>query len=79
MEIQGCPYAGRIDEFMNSVREVLEAIRYGSGGSDNLPLLKNTALTMPDNEIYVFTPQGAVINLPQGATVLDFAFAIHSR
>ncbi|WP_373811143.1 RelA/SpoT family protein [Porphyromonas macacae] len=76
---KGVHTQGRIDEFMNSVREVLEAIRYGSGGSDNLPLLKNTALTMPDNEIYVFTPQGAVINLPQGATVLDFAFAIHSR
>ncbi len=31
------------------------------------------------NEIYVFTPEMHLINLPKGATVLDFAYAIHSR
>ncbi len=68
-----------VDEFMNSVREVLDSLRYGGEEAEKSPLLHSSALMMPDKEIYVFTPQGAVINLPKGATVLDFAFAIHSR
>ncbi|MDR3129173.1 MAG: TGS domain-containing protein [Tannerellaceae bacterium] len=45
---------------------------------------KYKGVTLPDfdiernNEIYVFTPGGELIKLPQGATILDFAFAIHT-
>ena len=41
-------------------------------------LLDRTKLAMKNDEIQVFTPKGEIINLQQGSTVLDFAFAVHS-
>ncbi|KGN71962.1 bifunctional (p)ppGpp synthetase/guanosine-3',5'-bis(diphosphate) 3'-pyrophosphohydrolase [Porphyromonas sp. COT-239 OH1446] len=66
-----------LDEFLASVRETLEAVR--SGEQDKEALLESSVMTLRSEEIYVFTPKGEVLKLPKGATVLDFAFAIHSR
>jgi guanosine-3',5'-bis(diphosphate) 3'-pyrophosphohydrolase len=41
--------------------------------------LKSLKANLVPEEIYVFTPKGKVINLPAGATALDFAFKIHSE
>ncbi|WP_329903526.1 RelA/SpoT family protein [Porphyromonas pogonae] len=67
-----------LDEFLTSVRETLEEVRHNAPG-DKGSILESSLLTLKTQEIYVFTPQGAVIKLPSGATVLDFAFTIHSR
>lgn len=63
-----------LDEFMNTVREALEA-----KDSTNVDLMQDLKLDLYDHEIYVFTPEGELIKLPKGATILDFAFSIHSK
>ena len=63
-----------LDEFMNTVRAALEA-----KDSNPLDLMKDFRMDLYKDEIYVFTPTGELINLAKGATVLDFAFAIHSQ
>lgn len=67
-----------LDEFLASVRDTLEAVK-AHEGVDRREVLERSMMTLKAQEIYVFTPKGEVLKLPQGATVLDFAFAIHSR
>ena len=42
-------------------------------------LIQNSKLKVFQNDIYVFTPKGDVIELPKNATPVDFAYAIHSQ
>jgi len=44
-----------------------------------LDFLDNFKLNLYTSEIYVFTPKGRIVKLPKGATVLDFAFHIHTQ
>ncbi|MDL2322887.1 RelA/SpoT family protein [Bacteroidales bacterium OttesenSCG-928-A17] len=62
-----------LDEWMNGVREVLE--HKDSGGNE---LIRDFKMDLYEDEIFVFTPKGDLFKLPQNATVLDFAFAIHT-
>lgn len=62
-----------MDEWLNSIRETLE-------NSDNdLDAMDQFKLDLYKDEVFVFTPKGDLYKLPQGATVLDFAFSIHSN
>lgn len=63
-----------LDEFLNTVRAALEE-------KDNTPLdlMQNFKMDLYKDEIYVFTPTGQLMKLAKGATVLDFAFAIHTK
>lgn len=63
-----------LDEFLADVRAVLEV--QGSTPND---LMKEFKMELYQDEIYVFTPTGELLKLGKGATVLDFAFAIHSK
>ncbi|MDR0733585.1 MAG: HD domain-containing protein [Dysgonamonadaceae bacterium] len=63
-----------LDEWMNSVREVLE--HRESAPTD---MIRDFKMDLYDDEIFVFTPKGDLFKLPQGATVLDFAFSIHTK
>ena len=63
-----------LDVWMNNVREVLEA-----GSAGQMELVREMNMDLYSNEVFVFTPKGDLYRLPQGATVLDFAFAIHTR
>ena len=63
-----------LDEFMNTVRAALE-----NKEASPLDLMKDFRMDLYKDEIYVFTPTGELIKLAKGATVLDFAFAIHSQ
>ena len=65
---------GGIDRWMQNVREVLE-----EGSKNRMDLIRDMHANLYDDEVFVFTPRGDVFQLPKGATVLDFAFRIHSR
>ena len=45
---------------------------------NSVEFLDNVKIDLFPNDIYVFTPAGEIIELPRGATVIDFAYAIHS-
>jgi GTP pyrophosphokinase len=58
------------------LREVTELYKEQKSPKEFLKSLKTDLIP---EEVYVFTPQGTVITLPLGATVLDFAFRIHTE
>ena len=77
---KGIRSEGGLDDFLASVREALETVRDDTTGEDEKrQTLESSLLTLKAQEIYVFTPKGEIMKLPQGATLLDFAFTIHSR
>ena len=62
-----------VDQWLSNIREVLE-----NNSSPN-ELMKDFKMDLYNEEIFVFTPNGDLHKLPKGATVLDFAFLIHSK
>ena len=72
---KGVKSDGDVDKWMNEVREMLEA----SGQEGQMSLMRNMDTNLYNDEVFVFTPKGDLIRLPQGATILDFAYHIHSR
>jgi GTP pyrophosphokinase len=63
-----------LDDLMTRIREILE-----SQESDQARLMDDFKMDLFTDEVYVFTPKGALHKLPKGATVLDFAYSIHSE
>lgn len=63
-----------LDEFLSTVRAALE-----TKDSNPLDLMQDFKMDLYKDEIYVFTPTGELIKLAKGATVLDFAFSIHTK
>ena len=70
---KGLKSQGSADDVMSAIREVLEA------GTATGELMKDFSMGLYEEEVFVFTPNGDVHKLPKGATVLDFAFGIHTR
>ncbi len=64
-----------IDDKLKWVRTLLESQEDVSDTEDFISALK---IDLFDDEVFVFTPRGDVVNLPAGSTVIDFAYAIHS-
>jgi GTP pyrophosphokinase len=62
-----------LDEMLTRIREILENQETSSAG-----LMDDFKMSLFSDEIYVFTPKGEVHKLPKGATVLDFAYGIHT-
>lgn len=46
---------------------------------DSIEFVENVKIDLFRDEVYVFTPQGEIIELPQGSTPVDFAFAVHTQ
>ena len=62
-----------LDEWLNSIRETLE------NADSNADSINQFKLDLYKDDVFVFTPKGDLHKLPQGATILDFAFAIHTN
>ena len=60
-----------IDDWLNNIRAALEH-------NDNLQLMDQFKMDLYEDEVFVFTPKGDLLKFPKGATVLDFAYHIHS-
>jgi len=58
------------------IRELLMLFENSETASD---VLKNHKLSLHRDEVFCFTPNGDIFNLPHGASVIDFAYAIHSE
>ena len=58
------------------VRQLLDILENSTNPDE---FLEHTKLEMFQDEVFCFTPKGEIINLPQGATVIDFAYAVHSE
>ncbi len=69
---KGIKSESSLDDWMNNVREVLE-------GGGALELMRDFKTDLYDKEVFVFTPKGDLYKLQQGATLLDFAFLIHTQ
>lgn len=71
---KGIKSESSLDAWMNNVRDILEAAETGP-----MELIKNFKMDVYSREVFVFTPKGDLYKLPQGASLLDFAFNIHTR
>ncbi len=71
---KGIKSEDNLDAWMNNVRDILESTENGP-----LELMKNMRMDVYDKEVFVFTPRGDLYKLPLGASVLDFAFHIHTN
>jgi len=71
---KGVKEESTLDSWLTSLRESLEDKEASLSQQ-----LTDFRLDLYEEEIFVFTPKGDLFKLPKGATVLDFAFAIHSK
>ena len=69
---KGIKSGGQMDEWLANIRAALEA-------GDNLQVMDQFKMSLQPDDIYVFTPKGDLYKFPAGATVLDFAYRIHSH
>jgi GTP pyrophosphokinase len=58
------------------MRELLDILEHADNPEE---FLEHTKLEMFQDQVFCFTPKGAVIALPSGATPVDFAYAVHSE
>ena len=63
---------GGLDEWLTSIRRALE-------NNDDRQVIDDFKMDLYEDEIFVFTPKGDLMKFPKGATVLDFAYRIHSN
>ena len=63
---------GGMEEWLAIVRRALEA-------GDDMQVMDQFRMDLYEDEVFVFTPKGEIKKFPMGATVLDFAYLIHSR
>ncbi|MBR4758147.1 MAG: bifunctional (p)ppGpp synthetase/guanosine-3',5'-bis(diphosphate) 3'-pyrophosphohydrolase, partial [Bacteroidaceae bacterium] len=63
---------GGIDAWLANIREALET-------NDDGQMMEQFRMNLVEDEVFVFTPRGDLFKLPMGATVLDFAYVIHTN
>lgn len=61
-----------VDDWLANIRSALEV-------GDNLQVMDQFKMDLYEDEVYVFTPKGDLLKFAKGATILDFAYHIHSK
>ncbi|WP_343794276.1 bifunctional (p)ppGpp synthetase/guanosine-3',5'-bis(diphosphate) 3'-pyrophosphohydrolase [Brevundimonas kwangchunensis] len=61
---------------LQNLRHLVQVIEHGEGGDD---WVEHAKLEMYLEQVFVFTPKGALITLPRGGMALDFAYAVHTE
>lgn len=61
-----------LDDWLSNIRNILE-------NNDDLQVMDQFRMDLYEDEVFVFTPKGDLFKFPKGATVLDFAYHIHSK
>lgn len=70
---------GSFDQAQMRTHQWLQTILDLQAQSDNaLEFLENVKVDLFPNEVYIFTPKGKIMVLPEGATPIDFAYAVHT-
>ena len=62
----------RVDRWVKGLMEIQER------ADDSMEFIEHVKVDLFPDEIYVFTPKGRIMELPSGATPVDFAYAIHT-
>lgn len=65
---------GNLDNLINTLQQTLE-----NNVDDTLSFLDDVKMNIFTKEVYVFTPKGEIKKIPSGATVIDFAYEIHTE
>ena len=65
---------GNLDNLINTLQQTLE-----NNVNDTLSFLDDVKMNIFTKEVYVFTPKGEIKKIPSGATVIDFAYEIHTE
>lgn len=62
----------RIDRWLSGLKQIRDY------ADDSMEFIEHVKIDLFPDEIYVFTPKGAILELPAGATPIDFAYSIHT-
>ncbi len=65
-------FQDRANEWLRDLLEIQKS------AGDSLEFIDNLKVDLFPQEVFVFTPKGAIIKLPRGATIIDFAYAVHT-
>ena len=65
----------RMEERLEWIRQIIDTQDASTDASD---IIRTIKVDLSEEDVFAVTPKGDVINLPVGATIVDFAFAIHS-
>lgn len=65
-------FQDRANEWLRDLLEIQKS------AGDSLEFIDNLKVDLFPQEVFVFTPQGSIIKLPRGATIIDFAYAVHT-
>ena len=69
---QSSPSQTRAHEWLRDLLEIQKS------AGDSMEFLDNLKVDLFQQEVYVFTPKGKIVKLPRGATLVDFAYAVHT-
>ena len=65
-------FQARANEWLRDLLEIQKS------AGDSLEFIDNLKVDLFPQEVFVFTPKGGIIKIPRGATIIDFAYAVHT-